>query len=360
MIKVCEPSTTKVEIDMVNKALKENAISSTAKYVKEFEEKFASKIGTKYSIAVNSGTSALFIALKSLGIGKGDEVIVPTFTMIATPNAVKQCGAKPVFVDARRDNCNIDEDLIEEVITPRTKAIIPVHLYGHPCEMDKIMELADKYNLYVVEDCAEAHGAKYKGKTVGSIGDIGCFSFYANKIITTGEGGATTTNNEILEKEMKQLRAFYFPKAGHYWHKKVGWNMRMSSLQAAYGLGQLKRWKELINKRINNAKYYTKYLKGLVETPIQKGVQWMYIIKTSDKDELANYLECNGVETRSGFIPCHQQPPYKEKGTNIHLILKYPIADKLSKIIICLPSASDLTIKEKNKVISLIKKFYEK
>jgi len=350
-IQVCSPSTTDLEIEWVNRALKENCISSTSKYVKMFEDKFAERIGAKYAIAVNSGTSALFVALKALGIREGDEVIVPTFTMIATPNAVAQCGAKPIFVDSRRDNCNIDEELIEQAITPRTKAIVPVHLYGQPCEMDTIMDLADKYGLYVVEDAAEAHGAKYRGKTVGSIGDMGAFSFYANKIITTGEGGAITTNNENWAKEAQDLRAFYFPKAGHYWHKKIGWNLRMSSLEAAYGLAQLGRWDELIGKRISNAEYYTKHLKGIVETPPNSGVHWMYLIKVPYRDKLMDYLEENGVETRMGFIPCHQQPPYKQKG-------EYPVAEELSRISMYLPSGSDLSKKEKNTVINLIKKFY--
>ena len=349
---VCQPYTTKKEKEWVNRALEENCISSTSKYVKMFEDEFAKKIGTEYAVAVNSGTSALFVALKALGIKEGDEVIVPTFTMIATPNAVVQCGAKPVFVDSRKDNCNINEELIEEAITPRTKAIIPVHIYGQPCEMNKIMEIANNYGLYVVEDCAEAHGAKYKGKTVGSIGDVGCFSFYANKIITTGEGGAITTNNKILAKEMQQLRAFYFPKAGHYWHRKVGWNLRMGSLQAAYGLGQLERWNELINNRIANAEYYTRNLKNLVEPPMDGGVQWMYVIRVKDRDKLMDYLEENGVETRSGFIPCNKQPPYKDNK-------EYPVADELARITMCLPSGSNLTLEEKNIVINLIKKFYE-
>jgi len=352
IIPVCSPSTTKAEIKMVQKALEQNMISSTSPFVEMFEQKFATKINTKYAVAVNSGTSALFIALRALGIKEGDEVIVPTFTMIATANAVVQCGAKPVFVDARRDNCNIDENLIERAITPITKAIVPVHLYGQPCEMSKIMKIANRYGLYVVEDCAEAHGAKYKDKVVGSIGDVGCFSFYANKIITTGEGGAITTNNGNLAKEMQQLRAFYFPSAGHFWHKKIGYNMRMSSLEAAYGLAQLGRWDELIGKRISNAKYYTKRLKDLVETPLEGGVQWMYLIKTRYRDELMNYLKQNGVETRTGFIPCHQQPPYKENK-------EYPVAEELSEITMYLPSASDLTKKEKNTIINLIKKFYE-
>ena len=352
MIHICEPSTTSKEIKWVNKALKENCISSTGGYVGLFEKEFAKKIGTKYAVAVNSGTSALFVALKALEIKKGDEVIVPTFTMIATANAVAQCGATPIFVDAKED-CNINERLIERAITPKTKAIIPAHLYGQPCEMDTIMDIADRYGLYVIEDAAEAHGAKYKGKTVGSIGDMGCFSFYANKIITTGEGGAIVTNNEKLAEEARQIRAFYFPKAGHFWHRKIGYNMRMTSLSAAYGLGQLERWKELIKKRISISEYYTKHLKGLVITPPTKGVYWIYLMRVLWRDKLMKYLADNGVETRTGFIPCHLQPPYKENKV-------YPIAEQLAKDTMNLPTSFVLTKKDLDKIIGLIKKFYEK
>lgn len=352
MIHICEPSTTDAEKNMVMDALNRNMISSTSSYVVAFEEMFASKIGTLKAIAVNSGTSALFVALKALGIKEGDEVIVPTFTMIATANAVAQCGATPVFVDAKQD-CNIDETLIEEKITPKTKAIIPVHLYGKPCEMDEIMAIAKKYGLFVVEDCAEAHGAEYRGKVVGSIGDAGCFSFYANKIITTGEGGAITTNNKALAKEMSQLRQFYFPKAGHYWHRKIGWNLRMSSLQAAYGLAQLGRWRELIKKRMDNSKYYNYYLSSSdISSVSGGGVKWMCAFIAEHRDKLMKFLETNGVETRAGFIPCHQQPPYKEKGS-------YPVSEALAESIVCLPSASDLSLKDKDIIINLIKEFYE-
>jgi len=357
MIHVCEPSTTKAEIKWVNKALKENKISSASGLVEKFEQAFAKRIGTKYAVAVNSGTSAIFIALKALGIKEGDEVIVPDFTMIATATAVSHCGATPVFVDVEDDTFNIDPDLIEEKITTKTKAIIPVHLYGQPCKMDEIRALADRYGLFVVEDAAEAHGAEYRGIRAGSIGDVGCFSFYANKIITTGEGGAITTNNKELADEMRMIRAFYFPKAGHFWHKKIGYNMRMSSLEAAYGLGQLERWNELINNRIKNAQRYIKHLKKYVDIPISvpnnKNVFWMFIIHTKYRDELMEFLEKKGIETRTGFTPCHLQPPYKENK-------EYPVSEDLAKKTMYLPSASSLTKKDQNKVIDAVKEYFEK
>ncbi len=355
-IPVCRPSTTSTEIKWVNRALKDNQISSQSKYVKMFEKKLAEKVGTRYAISVNSGTSALFLALKALGIGEGDEVIVPDFTMISTPNAVAQCGAKPVFVDVDRIDGNIEPELIEKKITPRTKAIIPVHLYGFPCDMASIMEIARKYSLRVIEDCAEAHGAKYGKKVVGSIGDAGCFSFYANKIITVGEGGAVVCNDPKLAYEIEKLKSCYFFEDYHFWHRKIGWNMRMSSLEAAYGLGQLERWDELIQARIDNANYYRKHLKDYVEVPRQTkdAVYWMYLIKTPDRDELMEYLERKGIETRTGFYPCHLQPPYKENDG-----CEYPVSEELSRTSMYLPSASDLTKKEKDEVIRQIKNFFK-
>lgn len=357
MINVCNPSTTQKEIDWVDKALIENRISSTGGYTELFEQEFAKKIGTRFAVAVNSGTSALFLALWALGIRKGDEVIVPDFTMISTANAVVQCGATPVFVDAEIGTCNINVSLIEGKITPRTKAILPVHIYGHPCEMETIMELAREYNLYVIEDAAEAHGAEYRHITVGSYGDCGCFSFYANKIITTGEGGMITTNNHKLAEEIRMLRACYFYPDYHFWHRKVAWNMRLSSLQAAYGLGQLERWNELIQARIDHANYYTEHLKDIVDTPIEldgcKNVYWMYLIATPRRDGLMEYLKDNGVETRTGFLPCHKQPPYKQEG-------EYPISDRLEETTLYLPSSFDLTKAEQDKIIKLIKDYVKK
>jgi len=357
-IPVCWPSTTQKETKWVLKALKENKISSTAGFVELFEKEFAKKIGTRYCVAVNSGYSALFLALRALGIGKGDEVIVPDFTMIATANAVSAVGAIPVFVDARWDTCNINTDLIEEKITPRTKAIIPVHLYGHPCEMDEILEIARRYNLFVIEDAAEAHGAEYKGKMVGSLGDVSCFSFYANKIITTGEGGAIATNNKKLAEDLRRLRAYYFTPGTHFWHKKMAWNFRMSSIEAAYGLGQLERWNELIEKRRENAMYYSERLEGVgdLELPVEKenvkNVYWMYLIKTRERDRLMEFLEKKGIETRTGFFPMHWQPIYKQKGD-------FPVADKLGKQTMYLPSAPDLSKKQMDYIIKYVREFFK-
>jgi len=356
-IRVCEPSIGKEEKKWVLRVLKENRISSTGGFVELFEQEFAKKIGVKHCVAVNSGGSALFLALKVLGIGEGDEVIIPTFTMIACANAVVWTGAKPVLVDADWDTCNIDVSQIEDKITRRTKAIMPVHIYGHPCEMDKILEIARRHNLYVIEDCAEAHGAEFMGKKVGTFGDIACWSFYANKIITTGEGGAIITNDKKIAKELRKLRAYYFSEKRHFDHKKIGWNLRMSSIEAAIGLGQLEKWDKFIEARINNANYYTQNLEGIVGFSIQKlyakNVYWMYLIRVGrHRDKLTRYLAKNGIETRTGFFPIHWQKPYKEP------YKKYPIANRLGKETLYLPSGSDLTQKKQDYVIQKIKDFF--
>jgi len=360
-IRVCEPYITGREIAAVSRAVREGNISSTAKYVELFEKSFAKKFGAKYAVAVNSCGSALFLALWALGVRKGDEVIVPTFTMVATANAVAQCGAKPVFVDCE-ENGNIDVRKIEEKITAETKAIMPVHIYGHPCDMDEIKAVAKKYNLLMIEDAAEAHGALYKNKVVGTFGDAGCFSFYANKIITCGEGGMIITDNLALYKKLIKLRAYYFHDKRHFWHEHLAWNLRMSALEASLGLVQLKRIDEMIELRRKNAQYYTEKLQDLEnflifpsEKEKVRSVFWMYglIIKKGNRDKLMKFLEKNGIETRTYFFPMHWQPIYKEEGS-------YPVADRLGKNGLYLPSSSHLSRAEKDRVIKLVKEFFLK
>ena len=210
MIHVCEPSLSELERKYVMEALDNNWLSSTAPPVQMFEEAFAHRFGVNHAIAVNSGGSALFLSLWTLGIRAGDEVIVPAFTMVATAGAVTQCGATPVFVDSEPETGNLDATLLEPLINPRTKAIVPVHVYGHPCDMDLVLRLAREYALVVVEDAAEAHGALHNGRLAGTMGDAGCFSFYANKLMTTGEGGMIVTNNDILAHRLQHARAYDF------------------------------------------------------------------------------------------------------------------------------------------------------
>jgi perosamine synthetase len=353
-IPVSKPSITNLEKKWVNKALDECQISSTGGMVEIFENKLAEKIDVKYCVAVNSGYSALFLALKALELKKGDEVILPDFTMIACPNAIIECGAKPVFVDADWDTCNMNSLRALNRISSRTRAVMFVHIYGHPCDFSRLQEFK-KLKMKIVEDCAEAPGSKFRDKSVGSIGDLGCFSFYGNKIYTCGEGGAITTNNEEYAKELRRLRAYYFPKMGHFWHEKLGWNFRMSSLEAALGIAQLERWDELQERRDEIARRYDK-LRDFVEIPIQreyaKRVNWYYFIKTPQRDQVEKSLEEHGVETRRSFTPMHLQPIYKKLTRDE----KFPVSEKLMKEGLYLPTFPELTDKDQDFIIDLVKK----
>ncbi len=356
-IRVCEPDIGELEVRAVTDAIKNTYISSVAPPVKDFEEAFAKYFGAKYAVAVNSGGSALFLALKAIGVGPGDEVIVPTFTMIATAAAVTHCGARPVFIDSSAESFNMDPGAIETLITPRTKAIIPVHLYGESCDMDSIMEIAERYGLKVIEDAAESHGAKYKGKLTGTFGVAGCFSFYANKIMTTGEGGMIITDDDHLAHRLRHMRGYDFDDLKHFWHRTIAWNLRMSALGAALGGAQLARLPELIAKRRANAEYYTERLKSVkdlsffLEKPDTFSVFWMYSLLAERRDELMNFLSKNGVETRTFFIPMHQQPVYKQKGS-------FPHADRYAELGLYLPSSSHLSNEQKDEVIALVRAFY--
>lgn len=361
IIPVCEPRLDGKELEYITRCVESGWISSAGKYIEEFEEAFSSYCGTKYGIACTSGTTALHLAMVTLGIGPGDEVIIPTFTMIATANAARYAGGTPVFVDSEPVTYNIDPDRIEEKITERTKAIVPIHTYGHPADMDKLMKIAKKYNIYIIEDAAEAHGAEFKGKKAGSIGDVGCFSFYANKIITTGEGGMIVTDNEAIAKIAKNLRDHAFSKERHFWHKYLGFNYRMTNLQAAIGLAQTERIEEFVKARRKNASLYTSLLKRIkgIRTPVElkgyKSVFWMYGIVVEEKfgltrDELRKALAERGVETRTFFIPIHLQPIYYREDGEC-----FPVAEELCRKGMYLPSASTLTEREIEYIVSAIK-----
>lgn len=366
-IPVCAPKIGEDEVQRVIECIHSNWISGISEYVVKFEDKFAKYCGCKYGVATNSGTTALHLALATLDIKVGDEIIIPTFTMIATVNAVTYTGAKPFLVDAEYDTWNMDVSKIKEKITEHTKVIMPVHTYGHPVDMDPILELAEKYGLYVIEDAAEAHGAEYKGKKVGSIGDMGCFSFYANKIITTGEGGMIVTNEEDLAEKARWLRAHAFGRYGkHFYHEALGFGYRMSALQASFGLAQLKHINEFVSTRRKNAKLYNSLLSELedkIELPPEafwaKNVYWMYSILTENRnvrDGLMRFLKEKGIETRSFFYPVHQQPIYQHlaKGSS------FSVADELSERGINLPSGNNLTPEETNYVCDFIIAFFKR
>jgi perosamine synthetase len=305
----------------VTDCLRSGWVSSLGEYITMFEKKFSHYCGCGFGVSCSNGTVALHLALSALGIKEGDEVIVPSLTFIATANAVHYTGAKPVFVDSEPSTWNIDPDKIEEKITKRTKAIIPVHLYGHPCNMNPIMDIAKENNLYVIEDAAEAHGAEYNGKKTGGIGDLACFSFYGNKIITTGEGGMLVTNNEEIAKRSKLLRDQGMSKEKRYWHEIVGYNYRLTNLQAALGVAQLERIDNFIEIKRCNARLYNSFLKnvrGVVLPPEEewaKNVYWMYSVLVEKefgitRDQLMKKLMDLGIDTRPFFYPINTQPPY--------------------------------------------------
>ncbi len=360
IIPVCEPKLDGNELKYVTKCFETSWISSAGENIQKFEEEFAQACGAKYGVSCTSGTAALHLALATLGVGRGDEVIIPTFTMIATANAVTYTGAKPVLVDSEPNTWNINVKKMEEKITHRTKVIMPVHTYGHPADMDKILDIAKKYNLYVVEDAAEAHGSEYQGRKIGSMGDIACFSFYANKIITTGEGGMLTTDNEEMAKIARNLRGHAFSEERHFWHNYIGFNYRMTNLQAAIGLAQMEKFDENVRRRIQNAKLYNsmlKNIKGITLPPQTKGVKnvyWMYSILVNDefdvtRDELRKKLAKRGVETRTFFIPIHLQPIYFRRYDE-----RFPVAEELCRKGMYLPSSSTLTKEEIEYVVESI------
>lgn len=346
-ISVAEPYLGKLEEKYVLDSVKSGWISSIGKYINLFEESFAKFCDTKYAISTSTGTSALHLALAAADIGTGDEVILPSMTFVSTGNAVLYTGAKPVLVDSEAFSWNIDPEKIKEKINRFTKAIIVVHLYGHPADMNPICAIARKYGLTIIEDAAEAHGALYLDKKVGSIGDVGCFSFYGNKIITTGEGGAIVTNNKHFAKKIINLRNHGSSKKRKYYHPKLGFNYRMTNLQAALGCAQLKKIDYIINKKIELAKLYAHFLKDkLPEITLQPQAKWaknvfwmvsMLIQKKGKKnrDFLIKELKKRGVETRPFFFPLHRHSRFKSTET-------MPVADFLARSGINLPSSVNL------------------
>ncbi len=369
MIQVCTPLLGKNEKKYVLNCLSENYISSGGKYIRMFEEGFSRYCNCQYGIATTNGTTALHLGLVTLGIRPGDEVIMPTFTIASTAFAAIYCGAKPVFVDSEKDTWNIDADQIERKITSKTKVIMPVHIYGSPCQMTKITAIARKHHLKVIEDAAEAHGAEYFGHKVGGMSDLGCFSFYGNKIITCGEGGMVVTNNKKIAARCKLLKNLAFLEKKRYWHKEVGFNYRMTNIQAALGLAQLENIEELIEKRRKNAHLYNSLLcnvKGLtlpVETNGTRNVYWMYSLVVEkefgmSRDELMNQLRKKDVETRAFFWPMHQQPILKKMG--LASKERYPVADAIARKGLYLPSSSGLTRSQIEYIVAAIKQIQRK
>jgi perosamine synthetase len=362
-INLAEPLLTGNELAYVTDCIQSGWISSLGKYVPRFEEIFADFCGTRYALSTSNGTVALHLALETLGVKKGDEVILPTLTFVATANAVRYTGATPVFVDCEPETWNLDPADVERKITAKTKVIIPVHLYGHPANMDAILELGRKHNLSVMEDAAEAHGALYNGKRVGSMGILNAFSFYGNKIITTGEGGMITTNDEELAKKARFLHDHAMSPQKRYWHTMIGYNYRMTNIQAAIGVAQMERIEDFIARKHWIANTYNQLLTGLPgvilppEAEWAKSVYWMYSILVTDefpitRDELMAHLGNNGIDSRPFFYPIHTMPMY-ETGESL------PVAERLSRQGINLPSAVTMTEAKMERVAEAIRACYK-
>lgn len=360
-IPVYKPSISSKEKEYVIDCLDSTWISSKGEYLSKFEEKFSRKIDVTHSSAVSNGTVALHLALIALGIGPGDEVIVPTLTYIASVNAITYTGAKPVFVDSLANTWQMNPNDIVKKITSRTRAIMAVHLYGHPCEMDEILMIARKHNLFVVEDCAEAFGSKYENKPVGGLGHISTFSFFGNKTITTGEGGMVATNDPILNKRVMHYKGQGLAANRQYWHDVVGYNYRMTNICAAIGLAQLDRADDFIAKKRVIAE---KYKVGLNNLPIEIHCQsknvfhtyWMVSILVAEakyRDNLMSYLASNGIETRPLFYPVHTMPIYSESSGS------HPVAEDIGSRGINLPSWPDMTNQMIDYVVSKIHEFYK-
>lgn len=349
---VCEPYLGGRETEYVLDCLNTNWISSTGQYLKKFEESFAGYCGAKHGIGTTSGTTALHLAVATAGLGPGDEIIMPTFTIAATVFSALYAGAIPVLVDCEPDTWNMRVDEVAAKVGPRTRAIMPVHIYGHPCDMDPLGEIAERYNLWLLEDAAEAHGARYKDRRCGGFGDAACFSFYANKIVSTGEGGMVVTNDDDFAERSRSLKNLAFNRERRFLHDAVGFNYRMTNIQAAMGLAQLERVEEYVELRRHHATLYNQLLgdvEGLrlpVERAWARNAYWMYAVIVEDtfgcsRDELMRELAKRGVETRTFFIPMHEQPLFHRQG--LFQNESYPVASDIGRRGLYLPSSTGLT-----------------
>lgn len=360
-IPISAPTLTELERNHLIRAYDSGWISSLGEYISKFEDSFANYSETKHALTVSNGTVGLHLALLALGVAPGDEVIIPALTFVATANAIKYIGAKPVLVDIDPVSLCIDVDKFSNAITKKTRAVIPVHLYGHPANLPQICEVAQKAGIAVVEDAAEAHGAKIENQKVGSWGDLGVFSFYGNKIITTGEGGMITTNDTGLYQKMKSLRDHAMSPTKRYWHETIGYNYRMTNIQAAIGYGQLSRIDEILLKKKEIYEWYEHLLKPYPSLLLNQSkhnvsnVYWMICIQIQncseiERDLLISKLELVGIGSRPFFYPLHRMPMYVDLCSDIDV----PVSILVSSRGINLPSFYDITYDEVKRVVDSI------
>ena len=348
---VAQPDLNGHEKHYVCEAIEEGWISSTGRFLDRFEREFAAFCATRHAIACCNGTVAIHLVLLGMGIGAGDEVIVPSFTYVASANAITYTGARPIFVDSEPARWNIDASRLEAAITSRTRAILAVHLYGNPADMNAIHSIAKRHQLAVIEDAAEAHGAQVEGRKVGSLGLAGTFSFYGNKILTTGEGGMVTTDDDALAARVRQFRGQGMDPKRRYWFPIVGYNYRMTNIAAAIGCAQLERAEELLRCRLRIARGYRERLApwsdrlGLVlpvEVPWAESVHWLWSVRVPvrQRDSLMAFLLESGIETRPFFTPMHRLPIYAD--ASFRQGRELPIAEELGDSGISLPTWSNL------------------
>jgi perosamine synthetase len=364
VIPVFEPHLGDEEIEAVADAIRRGEISgSFGAEIPAFEREFAEYVGARHGVAVTSGTTALHLAVAALDFEPGAEILVSASTNIASALAAYHNGHVPVPVDSEPVTWNLDLDLIEAQITPRTRAIVPVHLFGHPVDMDAIVEIATRHRLVVIEDCAESHGASVRGRMTGSLGDLGCFSFYANKIITTGEGGMVTTSDDRLAERLRLLRNLAFGKP-RFLHEEAGFNFRMTGYQAALGRAQLRKIESIIEQKRRVAHAYTSQLAEVdgIKTPVElewaRNVFWMYAIEVTDeypltRDELAARLAEAGIESRTFFCPMSMQPFLRRQPGYRHV--PCPVAERLWQTGLYLPSSITLSDEQISTIVERIR-----
>jgi len=357
---VAEPDVGEKEWQYVSECLLTGWISSAGGFVSRFEEAFAEFCGVQHAISTSSGTTALHLALLACGIGPGDEVIVPTLSFIATANAVVYTGATPVFADSEPATWNIDPVSVEALVTPRTRAVIAVHLYGHPADMAGLQKIASCHGIRLIEDAAEAHGALYRGRRVGAVGDLGVFSFFGNKIVTTGEGGMVVTDDPEYADRIRLLRDHGMDPGRRYHHRVLGFNYRLTNMQAAVGLAQVEKIETILLRKRQNARAYAEVLRdvsGLTLPPEEtwaENVYWLYSILVDkekfgmSRDMLMASLQEQGIETRPFFFPIHRQPVYGRTET-------LPVAEQLAACGLSLPSSSRLTPGDVNEIARQVK-----